>query len=91
MSEANRAGQPGSWRQSRRLTGVLLLLWLAVTVLPVWYARQLAAAFPQGWLLAAILVAQCAPLAYLGITCVYARSANRLDEMAGEGEAPDER
>ena len=89
MSEGKRAGQPGSWGRKRRLTGVLLLFWLAVTVLPVWYARQLATSFPQGWSLAGILVAQCAPLAYLGITWFHALSANRLDDAAGADGVPD--
>ena len=79
----------GHWRRSLRLTGVLLGVWLAVTVLPVWFARELAASFASGWTLVAIVVAQGAPLAYLVITSIHVWSANRMDEAVGdEPEVP---
>ena len=59
------------WRNTRRLTGALLGLWLAVTLLVPWFARDLGAwqvfGFPLGYWLAA----KGALLLYLAIIVAY--------------------
>jgi putative solute:sodium symporter small subunit len=67
------------WRNTRRLTGALLGLWLAVTLLVPWFARDLGAwqvfGFPLGYWLAA----KGALLLYLAIIVAYVIGMERLE------------
>ena len=71
------------WRKTSRFTLALLVVWAATTILVVWYARELNQFhflnFPLGFYMAA----QGALVIYLGITWIYARRMNRLDDQYG--------
>ena len=74
-----RLARAAHWRRTRRLTGALLLLWLASTFGTVFFARELAAMSMAGWPLSFYLAAQGASLLYLAIIAVYALAMNRID------------
>ena len=67
------------WARTRRLTAVLLLLWLATTFCTVFFARQLSALTLFGWPLSFYMAAQGASLIYLAILAVYALAMQRAD------------
>ncbi|NHZ98582.1 sodium/substrate symporter small subunit [Massilia sp. CCM 8734] len=67
------------WRRTRRLTAILLLVWLASTFCTVFFARELAAWSLAGWPLPFYLAAQGASLVYLAILGVYVLAMRRAD------------
>ncbi len=66
------------WLRNRRLTAGLLFLWMAVTFLVAFFARELSFSF-FGWPFSFWMAAQGAPLVYLVLVLVYAAAMNRLD------------
>ena len=80
------------WRQTRRLTFVLLALWLATGFCTVFFARELAHVTVFGWPLSFYMAAQGASLICLAIIGVYAWRMRRLDRDArhaiAAGDAP---
>lgn len=78
------------WQRTRRLTAVLLALWLATTFCSVFFARELAGLSLFGWPLPFYLAAQGAALIYLAILGSYALAMRRFDQRYQRrlGEAP---
>ena len=74
-----RQARAAHWRRTRRLTGALLLLWLATTFGTGFFARELASITVGGWPLSFYLAAQGAALVYLAILGIYALAMNRID------------
>lgn len=72
------------WRHVRRLTSVLLALWLGVTFAVIFFARELAGLTVFGWSVSFYLAAQGAILIYLAIVGFYALRMRRLDARFGE-------
>jgi putative solute:sodium symporter small subunit len=66
------AARADHWARTRRLTGALLALWLAVTFCTVFFARDLANLSVFGWPLSFYLAAQGASLSFLAIIGFYA-------------------
>jgi putative solute:sodium symporter small subunit len=83
------AARAGHWRRTRRVTAILLALWLATGFCTVFFARDLAHLSVFGWPLSFYMAAQGASLVYLAIIGGYALHMRRLDRdarrMAGEG------
>ena len=75
------------WQQTRRMTAVLLLLWLVTTFCAAFFARELNHLSVFGWPLSFYLAAQGASLVYLAIIAFYAWRMRRLDRQANA--APD--
>lgn len=71
------------WRRNLALTAFLLLAWVAVTFLPVWFATELNQFRLFGWPLGYFLAAQGAVMGYLGITWLYVRFMDHLDDKWG--------
>lgn len=67
------------WARTRRITALLLTLWLATGFCTVFFARDLAHMSVFGWPLSFYLAAQGASLIYLTIIGVYAWHMQRLD------------
>jgi len=67
------------WRHTRRLTGALLGVWLAVSLLVPWFARDLAAWQVFGFPLSYWLAAEGALLLYLAIIVAYVIGMERLE------------
>lgn len=67
------------WQKTRRLTAILLLVWLLTGFLTVFYARELLHLNLFGWPLPFYMAAQGASLVYLAIIAVYAWRMRRLD------------
>ena len=67
------------WSRVRKLTAQLLALWLCVTCLVVFFARELAEWTLFGWPVAFYLAAQGMLLLYLAIVVAYAWRMRRLD------------
>lgn len=67
------------WRKTRRMTGWLLLLWVATTFCAAFFARELTGLSVFGWPLSFYLAAQGASLVYLSILGFYAWRMRRLD------------
>ena len=70
------------WRKTRRLTSLLLILWLLTTFCAAFFARELTGLSVFGWPLSFYLAAQGASLVYLAIIVVYAWRMRRLDQAA---------
>ena len=73
------AARAEHWRRTRRITALLLAVWLGASFLGVYFARQLNNLVLFGWPLSFYLAAQGACLIYLLILWVYARRMRRLD------------
>jgi putative solute:sodium symporter small subunit len=67
------------WQRTRRLTALLLALWLATSFCTVFFARELAGLTVFGWPLSFYLAAQGAALIYLAILGAYAIGMRRFD------------
>jgi putative solute:sodium symporter small subunit len=73
------------WRRNVGLTLVLLMIWLLVTFVAPFYARELNAMSFLGFPLGFYMAAQGAVLVDIAIIGVYAWRMNRLDESYGQG------
>jgi putative solute:sodium symporter small subunit len=89
------AARARHWQRTRRLTFVLLALWLAASFCSVFFARELAGLSLFGWPLSFYLAAQGAALIYLAILGAYAAGMRRFDRRYGRelgqtapGDAP---
>ncbi len=67
------------WRRTRRLTVVLLALWLATGFCTVYFARELSHVTVFGWPLSFYMAAQGAALICLAIIGAYAWRMRRFD------------
>ena len=84
------AARAAHWRRTRRLTFVLLALWLITGFCTVYFARELADVSVFGWPLSFYMAAQGAALVCLAIIGIYAwrmRHFDRLYARALEGNA----
>ncbi|MEW6465457.1 MAG: DUF4212 domain-containing protein [Pseudomonadota bacterium] len=82
------AARSGHWRDNRRLTAGLLLLWSVVTFGGTYFARELDFRF-AGWPFGFWLAAQGALLVFLAIVAVYAWRMRTIDRRWGF-EEPEE-
>jgi len=73
------AARAAHWARTRRLTALLLALWLATGFCTVFFARDLAHWSVFGWPLSFYLAAQGASLIYLAIIGAYAWRMRMLD------------
>jgi putative solute:sodium symporter small subunit len=73
------AARTRHWQRTRRLTCVLLALWLATGFCTVYFARELARVTVFGWPLSFYMAAQGASLICLAIIGVYAWRMRRFD------------
>ena len=74
------------WSKNLRLTGALLLVWAAVTFIPIFWAKDLNELGFFGWPLAFYMGAQGAPIAYVLLIWLYAHIMEGLDREYGAGE-----
>jgi putative solute:sodium symporter small subunit len=84
------AARAAHWARTRRLTALLLALWLATGFCTVFFARDLAHWSVFGWPLSFYLAAQGASLIYLAIIGAYAWRMRMLDRAFARqlGERP---
>ena len=84
------AARAAHWRRTRRLTFVLMALWLATGFCTVYFARELARVTVFGWPLSFYMAAQGASLVCLAIIGVYAWRMRRYDQAYAHalGDAP---
>jgi putative solute:sodium symporter small subunit len=75
------AARSTHWRRTRRLTFVLMALWLATGFCTVYFARELANITVFGWPLSFYMAAQGASLICLAIIGVYAWRMRQFDSM----------
>ncbi|MTV37463.1 DUF4212 domain-containing protein [Duganella radicis] len=75
-----RLSRAAHWRRTRRLTTVLLSLWLLTGFCAAFFARELAGLSVFGWPLSFYLAAQGASLVYLVILACYAWRMRKLDK-----------
>jgi putative solute:sodium symporter small subunit len=81
---------PAYWPRVRRVTAVLLVVWLLATVVGPWFARDLAQVHWFGFPLSFWAASQGALLVYLAIIVVYSLWMDRLEASAArEAAAPD--
>lgn len=73
------ARSPDFWTRLRRLTLRLLLVWLLITVLPIWFARELSHISFFGWSLSFYLAAQGVILGFLALVGLYAWCCARIE------------
>jgi len=77
------------WRRTRRLTFVLLALWLATGFGTVYFARALSRVTVFGWPLSFYMAAQGAALICLTIIGGYAWRMRQLDRAYAQALAED--
>lgn len=82
LSERHRA----YWRRNLRMTATLLVIWFAVTFLPIYFARELNDISFFGWPLAFYMGAQGSLIVYVLLIGCYAWAMNRLDHEYGVNE-----
>jgi putative solute:sodium symporter small subunit len=73
------AARASHWRRTRRLTFVLMTVWLATGFCTVFFARELSRITVFGWPLSFYMAAQGASLVCLAIIGVYAWRMRRYD------------
>ncbi|MYM71256.1 DUF4212 domain-containing protein [Duganella sp. FT109W] len=76
------------WHKTRRMTALLLTLWMLTGFCAAFFARELAGLSVFGWPLSFYLAAQGASLVYLGIIAFYAWRMRRLDRAAATPQEP---
>lgn len=76
---SNSSSRREYWRKTRLLTLVLLAVWITVTYVISWYARELNEMVIFGFPLGFYMGAQGTLLVYLAIVGLYCRIMVRLD------------
>jgi putative solute:sodium symporter small subunit len=74
------AARAAHWRTTRRVTALLLAVWLATSFGAVWFARDLQQFSIFGWPLSFYMAAQGASLVYLAVIGAYAWLMRRADQ-----------
>ena len=74
-----RAARIAHWRRTRRLTLVLMALWLGTGFGTVFFARELSSITVFGWPMSFYMAAQGASLVFLAIIGAYAWRMRRYD------------
>jgi putative solute:sodium symporter small subunit len=77
--------QAGHWRRKRRLTLVLLSVWLFSTFLVIYFARDLNNLKLFGWPLSYYMAAQGLALVYLALIVIYNRRIRKMEEEQHAG------
>jgi len=77
------------WRSARRLTLVLMALWLCTGFGTVFFARELSRFSLFGWPLSFYMAAQGASLVSLAVIAFYAWRMRRLDRRYGAAARGD--
>lgn len=73
------------WDSTKRLTRKLLLAWFSITLLTIFFARELSNVTLFGWSLSFYMAAQGAPLIYVMLVAVYAWRMRRFDKKFKNG------
>ena len=73
------------WQKTRKMTGILLLLWACTGFFSIFFARELYAFSLFGWPLSFYLAAQGSALVYLALIGFYAWRMRRLDRACRAG------
>lgn len=73
------------WRQRRRITAALLVVWYVVTFGVAYFARELDG-LVLGWPFSFWVAAQGASIVYLVLVVVYARLMRGIDAVHGLAE-----
>ena len=81
------AARAAHWRRTRRLTFVLLALWLITGFCTVYFARELAHVSVFGWPLSFYMAAQGAALVCLAIIGIYAWRMRHFDRLCARALA----
>lgn len=77
------ATEKAYWRDTLRVTGILLLAWAAVSFLPGWFADDLNEVIFFGWPLGFYLAGQGALIVFLLIVWFYDFWMTRLERRHG--------
>jgi len=72
------------WRLNLVLISAILLIWILVTFVPVYFARELSGIEVFGWSFSFWMAAFCVPLIYLLLVGLYAYVMNRADRRTLE-------
>jgi len=83
------AARASHWRRTRRLTFVLMTVWLATGFCTVFFARELSRITVFGWPLSFYMAAQGASLVCLAIIGVYAWRMRGYDRGLADALARD--
>lgn len=67
------------WSKNLNLTSMLMVVWLVVTVLPIWFARELSSISIFGWPLPFYMASQGALIVYALLIWYYAKRMEALD------------
>jgi putative solute:sodium symporter small subunit len=79
-SATTRIKRTAYWRRTRQLTVKLLFVWFAVTLITIFFARELSGISLFGWPLSFYMAAQGATLIYLLIVGIYAWRMRQLEK-----------
>lgn len=79
-----------AWRDNRRLTLLLFLLWLIPTFTVIFFARELNHWTLFGWPVSFYMAAQGLTLLYVVIVAIYAWRMNRADAVGTYVDTDDD-
>jgi putative solute:sodium symporter small subunit len=79
----NKANRDTYWRRTRRLTAGLFMVWVLVTFVMNWYARELNEIVIFGFPLGFYMGAQGILIIYILIIWIYNRRMRTLDDTFG--------
>ena len=82
MNQPDSSAKSSYWQRTRRLTGILLIVWALVAFGLVYFARDLSFNF-FGWPFGFWVAAQGAILVFLAIVAYYAYAMRKLEEAQG--------
>jgi len=88
MEAAHLTRRKQYWHKTRRLTGVLMLVWFVSSFVMAYYARELSAWHFFGWPFSFYMSAQGSLIIYVVIIYFYARRMRRLDREYAEPVQP---
>ncbi|MES2048252.1 MAG: DUF4212 domain-containing protein [Pseudomonadota bacterium] len=69
-----------TWRQTKRLTATLLLVWCALTFGVLFFARELASIHFFGWPFSFFMAAQGLTLIYVLILAIFSFRSQRIEQ-----------
>ena len=68
------------WRQTKKLTSILLLVWFTLTFIVLFFARELASLHFFGWPFSFYMAAQGLTLIYVLIIGIYSFYSHRIEQ-----------
>ncbi|MFZ6846906.1 DUF4212 domain-containing protein [Undibacterium sp. RuRC25W] len=74
------------WRNTKRLTSVLLIVWFSLTFVSLFFARELSSMHFFSWPLSFYMAAQGLTLSFVSILAIYSLGMRWISRTKSKGE-----